>query len=209
MPGVISSVIVMRRTTTLASRSLLSACLVSACVFDWDDLDPREANEPAAAASTSSSASASSASSAGGYGGMGGPSQAGGSGASNGGEGAGAGGTSGSGGTGGSGGAGGTGGTGNGGSGGAPGPLCEVPGNNPNTLNEMGCSGALLRDGSMNGSDSGSVAASNCVDNYEVGGRCCSFHIEGDGEWFLTDGVPVIAGGVPPQAFRSAGPCMP
>lgn len=61
----------------------------------------------------------------------------------------------------------------------------------------------------MNGSDEGSVAAANCVANYEPGGTCCSYTLIGEGAWYLTDGTAVANGGVPDESFRSAGPCVP
>lgn len=68
--------------------------------------------------------------------------------------------------------------------------------------NSSGCSGNLIAMGSMNNSDSPSQAATYCQNAGDLTGTCCSFHLYGVGEWFLTDGAPIDSGGVP---YESAG----
>ena len=75
-------------------------------------------------------------------------------------------------------------------------------------LNMQGCTGKIITSGSMNGSDQASTAEQLCEESGQRG-SCCSFHLFGEGEWFLTDGSPIVEGGIPNEASwgRAAGQC--
>lgn len=87
---------------------------------------------------------------------------------------------------------------------------CTLPAGDSTSeqLNTQSCAGRVLATGSMDNHDERSYAEARCA-SAGVTGSCCSYHLFGEGAWFLTDGVPVADGGVPYETSwgRSAGTC--